>query len=531
MKTNYYYIVSGLLLLNLLFGMAFCLKAQESNNYEIVDNQINKIALKQVVTTIHKRPDDRDSSKAIAFDLLKSGRIFFTADNLEQNITYNEKDSSFNIPSALKNLRLLADTNLISTVEHKIESDGVTITIDFYSELNDDAEQEFKTDAPVYANINKKPSIEPKAVIVSKSEGLYFYFDLVFEKKAKNETVHFFTDYLETPPETQIGFKWSDAHEDTRFHYKPTAKFARLWEPIKEKDFVFEKDESGRMRVVSIQRKLNQLECELILDGELNSTVRLDTRLYYTNGIETKVVSDEVSLSRKGVWREGENQAKFKISYYLPDSMIVSEDAKLVVASQKEFFFEGYATDNEKFASEAEVALPASEFRLTLRQVPAFQFIYLDLTGFVNLEAVKEILQDKIGYSEADYCLFISNGSNPVVYNTGDDIDEIVKLVSHLRPVNPIIGNEVPKVKPFIDQFLSEKDRIDFNFMVNEVFLNHSTVSFVDQIINEKEKNKLETNFYFFSTAESFSPFKHDFQKEKSRDEQAGKFTNYIQIK
>jgi len=531
MKTKYCYIVSGLLLLNLLFGMAFCLKAQESNNNEIVDNQNNKIALKQVITKIHKRPDDRDSSKVIAFELLKSGRIYFTADNLKQNITYDEKDSSFNIPSALRNLRLIADTNLVSAVEHKIEADGVTITIHFNSELNDDAEQEYKTDTAVYANINKNPLNDPIADSVLKGEKFDYSFNLVFEKKAKDETVRFFTDYLETPPETQIGFKWSDADEDLRFHYKPAAKFARLWEPLKEKDFVFEKDESGEKRVVSIQRKLNQLECELVLDGELNSMVRLDTRLYYTNGVETKVVSEEVSLSKKNIWKEGENQAKFNISYYLPDSMLVSEEAKLVVASQKEFFFEGYATDNEKFVSEAEVVLPVSEFRLTLRQFPAFQFIYLDLTGFVNLEAVKEILLEKIGYSEADFCLFISNGSNPVVYHTGDDIDEVIKRVSHTRPVNPIIGNEVPKVKPFIDQFLSEKERIDFNFMVNEVFLNHSTVSFVDQIIIEKEKNKPETNFYFFSTAESFTPFQHDFLKEKSQKEQAGKFTNYIQIK
>jgi hypothetical protein len=514
-----------------MFGMVSCLMAQESNDNEIADNQINKIALKQVITKIHKRPDDRDSSKAIAYELLKSGKIYFTADNLEQNITYNEKDSSFNIPSALKKLVLKSDTKLISTVEHRIESDGVTIIIDFNSELIDGAELEFKTDEAVYPNINKKPSKEPKAVIVSKSEAFDCSFNLVFEKKAKDEIVRFFTDYLKTPPKTQIGFKWSDAHEDTRFHYKPAAKFARLWEPIKEKDFVFEKDESGEKRVVSIQRKVNQLECELILDGELSSMVRLDTRLYYTNGIKIKVVSDEVSLSKKSIWREGENQAKFKISYYLPDSLLVSEEAKLVVASQKEFFFEGYATDNEKFVLEAEVALPANEFKLTLRRIPAFQFIYLDLTGFVNLGVVKEILLEKIGYSEADYCLFISNGSNPVVYHTGDDIDEIVKRVSHTRPVNPIIGNEVPKVKPFIDQFLNEKERIDFNFMVNEVFLNHSTVSFVDQIINEKEINKLTTNFYFFSTAESFSPFQHDFQKENSQKEQAGKFTNYIQIK
>lgn len=494
--------------------------AADSYSYSDDEEEHYKVFLKEIeiVATIKEKPNESDTIRRLIEEFLEDGKIYFTSDSLDQKIYFEASDSSFSFPSK-KNISIQADTGFNKNLGFHIHVDlvddsiGLKLLVDFSSE----AIQLIKSDSSVNQASRElknglKIPVQPITVNTSDIEEYDYSFGLIFEKKAKDKIVQFYTDYLDTPPAQKAFFNWNDS-EDGIFRFHPEVGFSKLWEPIKESDFRFNKEEDGENRKVFIKRKLRESSLKLKISGELRRDIVLRTRMYYTNGIESKIVDDEVILKRKDVWRDGDEFAFKTLKYVLPDSLLSDEGAKLGVSCPEGYFFEGHKSIEQKFVSKVELYMPASELQLTIRRIPAFQFLYLDLTGFDNLGAVKKILIEKIGYPEADYLLYISNGSNPVVYQTGDDFDEVLKRVSLTRPEPPITGNEVPKVQSYIDQFITEKDRVDFNFMVNEVFLKYSSKDFLNQVIDQKKLITIESAFNLFSTVESYAP-PHDILKK-----------------
>jgi hypothetical protein len=161
----------------------------------------------------------------------------------------------------------------------------------------------------------------------------------------------------------------------------------------------------------------------------------------------------------------------------------------------------------------------------------SFQFFYIDLSGFKDLQKVKNLLKQKLEKNNSGYLIYISNGDRPLIYKSGSDIQEMFTKISLIRPEPPNKYNELRYIEPYInDLVLNNNRRVgEFNFLFSESFLNHSGKEFVSKALSKwyqdelLQSNKILINFY--STIN-----KPDYYSDEATYEEDEKQINYINI-
>jgi len=245
--------------------------------------------------------------------------------------------------------------------------------------------------------------------------------------------------------------------------------------------------------------------------------------------IKSKIYKSAINISLKS---SGKGVIERRVNLILPDSLLPSEKINLIC--KKPYNYNLSSKNKTDEWQNGQLVIPVDNNTINVDfdiSKISFQFFYIDLSGFKDLQKVKNLLKQKLEKNNSGYLIYISNGDRPLIYKSGSDIQEMFTKISLIRPEPPNKYNELRYIEPYInDLVLNNNRRVgEFNFLFSESFLNHSGKEFVSKALSKwyqdelLQSNKILINFY--STIN-----KPDYYSDEATYEEDEKQINYINI-
>lgn len=261
----------------------------------------------------------------------------------------------------------------------------------------------------------------------------------------------------------------------------PHPEFAKLWTIKTRKNIVVLHKDDNRLPQFNVLRAAGNKTIQIVIKGNLPSKDSLPKKeLSYT------YQSILFKKNKENIIKKQVENVKLNI----PDTILPGEEIKFTF--YKPYNYNLSLSGDERHdwkKNRLNVTIKHTNdtiIKLDLEKIPPFQFFYIDLSGFKNLQKIKDLLKEKIEKQNNDYFIFVSNSKKPLIWKTGDDLDELLTRISLMRPEPPLYFNEARYIKPYIDEMIEDKsiysiDRreMDFNFLFSESFLNNSSQRFI----------------------------------------------------
>jgi hypothetical protein len=286
----------------------------------------------------------------------------------------------------------------------------------------------------------------------------------------------------------------------------PDHEFLKLWHFYSHGQILpyhdFWKTSGGEQEEISLVRKASEHSIKISLTGNYPNNQKvvcyLKSELYKNSKFKKRLKST------------GRGVVESNLILLLPDSLLPNEHVRLVC--KKPFNYNLKLKDRTSDWKDDSISIPIDDstkkIELEIDKIP-FQFFYVDLSGFDNLQKVKDLIENKLKGTKGEYLIFISNGDRPFVYRTGSDIKKLFTKISLIRPEPPSKYNEKLYIKPYVNNLELNLDRrkAEFNFLFSESFLNHSGKLFMEEVLkkwwsnNEAFKDGIIT-VTFYSTVD-----------------------------
>jgi hypothetical protein len=299
-------------------------------------------------------------------------------------------------------------------------------------------------------------------------------FNTEYLSKPENQTFYF--------PENEFKYRTYNYYPENDKYY-PNPDFLKLWKFYERgKSFNYyqfwRKDKYNKIDI-SLVREVESKELNIIIKGDYPKKEKVDC--YISSKIYNNKKLVRLKSTGKGIM---ENTLKF----YLPDSLFAEEEVNLICIKPFNYNLKRNYIKNDWKEDRIAVPIYNSTESVTyeIEQIP-FQFFYIDLSGFNNLQVIKDLLEEKLNGKNGEFLIYVSNGDRPIIYKTGDDLKKLFTKISLIRPEPPSKYNEKVYLKPYIENLKLNLDRrkAEFNFLFSESFLNHSGKTFMQEVLKK----------------------------------------------
>jgi len=304
-------------------------------------------------------------------------------------------------------------------------------------------------------------------------------------------------------PSSSFGSDGTYIYDPLTDTINPNKVFPKLWELENVDDFIFYINDEEYREVV-----VNRAQHEIHINCNIPEDVIVEYQIK-SNIYQDKVCKENKTNKGNGLLNQSLLRRNKKL--FIPDSLLPNERISIVL--KKPFNYNISRAKHLSDWKEAEVEIPIytqdDTIHLDFEMIPPFQFFYIDLTGFNNLLKIKNIVREEIVENNNDYFIYVSNTNQPLTWNTGDDIDELLTRISLMRPEPPSYYDESRYIKPYIDEmlYLETRRSVHFNFLFSQSFLNYSSLSFIQDCMGDLlsdeliDKGNIEVNLH--STTEN----------------------------
>lgn len=301
--------------------------------------------------------------------------------------------------------------------------------------------------------------------------------------------------------------------------YNPNRQFSSMWTLIRPEDFIlylFESNKQGTNKV-GVDRAHYEKEYVIRINGGIPEKETLTYNINYSL-YKPNLIKKPVEIKGNG------NDPQFEKAFFIvPIKTLPNE--KISFNFQKPFNYnislKGIKSDWKNPAIEVPIIKDTTV--LELDKIPPFEFFYIDLSGFENLESVKNVLKNKIEKEGNDYFIYVSNSTQPLIWRTGDDLYELLTRISLMRPEPAFYDDEKKYVKPWIDElkYNEERREVHFNFLVSQSFLNYSSLDFIQDcmgdLIDEDKIDEGKITINSYSTADNVSYIEENKYNKKDK--------------
>jgi len=369
---------------------------------------------------------------------------------------------------------------------------------------------------------------------ITKQDILNGFVSIDLKPESKSYTVNFKIkgprqfdlNSMPKPNSLKLSFPNSIFGVEGKYVYDPTtdifnpeySRFYKMWKPIKQDDFVFHLNEN-KNEAVDVFRAYHEKKCKIVVDNNIPKGVEI---IYH---IESKLYYPKTTEKEKVIKGKDVGQQVIEEALYVPDTLLSNE--KISIKFNKPYGYNIITKNQSSDWLDININVPVEidndTIALKLKKIPPFQFFYIDLSGFYDLRKIKSLLKEKIGKDNNDYFIFISNSGRPLIWNTGDDLNELFTRISLMRPEPPSYYDETRYIQPYIDKlnYQNERREIHFNFLFSESFLNHSSQKFIEKCLGVYNEDKLfktkkvQVNSYSTVDKPAYQDKEHDINQKK----------------
>lgn len=296
--------------------------------------------------------------------------------------------------------------------------------------------------------------------------------------------------------------------------YNPKPDFASMWQLIDPKGFEFSIYDRSERYNVPVTRAYYERQVQFIINGNIPSY--LTVKYKFISSILKPKLTKEHKIKGKNI-----NPQIVDNTLNVPIKILPSENFS--IEYQKPYNFNISQTGNEsdwRFQN-LEIPFETNIIELDFQRIPSFEFFYIDLNGFQNLEKIKDLIRENIVDTNNDYFIFISNSSRPYIVKNDNDINNVFTQISVMRTEPASYYNESRFIKPYVDELNYNEDRreVHFHFLFSETFLNHSSHNFINDCLGNLNVDKLidekKLTISVYSTVEKPLYEMHDIDKNK----------------
>jgi len=335
-------------------------------------------------------------------------------------------------------------------------------------------------------------------------------------------------DNIPKPESLKLSFPESEFSAEGKYSYYPgrdkynkNPQFSSMWTLRDPTDFIFHLSDKKTNKIYIYRanhEKKYLIKFKGLIPKEITISYKIESILY-----TPKVIKKDIEIKGKDLVDQIVEKPLVVPNKFLPSESITFK-------FQKPFNYDISESSSESDWRQPFIEVPIDQdtINLDFEEIPPFQFFYIDLSSFKNLQKIKDLLRDKIEEQNNDYFIYVSNSRRPLIWEKGDDLDELLTRVSLMRPEPASYYDEKRFIKPYIDGMVDDEriysiDRreVHFNFLFSESFLNHSSQDFIQNCLGTLNDDDLfkkgKVKVYSFSTTEkpAYIRTKHSMDKDK----------------
>jgi len=201
--------------------------------------------------------------------------------------------------------------------------------------------------------------------------------------------------------------------------------------------------------------------------------------------------------------RQSDTTSKYKLVYAVSNENTSSPSSPVKVNIEKPRGYNIVRTNQadtlQWFSRFVEISLrKPDKIGLCGKKLPAFQFIYIDPSGFQNTKRLMKAIKVKMEkICNGPYYLYLSHLSQPFVAQTGNDYIEVLQKIADLNMDTPMASVDIKNIaKEFNAAEVIGRTDIQFHLFLSKNMYNFSFDDFVKGLLNEVKSSQITFTIY-----------------------------------
>lgn len=282
--------------------------------------------------------------------------------------------------------------------------------------------------------------------------------------------------------------------------YHPIKEFDKLW--TVRNNLEIKIHQNDKTRKIPVIRKIELQKIIVNFDGYIP-----ENKLFY----ELAAFINTESLTRRKIKGKDIVNGQLAIDINLP--LLIKQEDSIALILDKPFGYDIHQEGDWTAWKNDKIKIPVKDLYIDLEieKLPTFEFFYLDISDIYDLDAVTTLLENRITHNNVEFFIYLSNSNHPVIAQRKnmEEFNELLNMISMLRPEPPLLANETTLISSYINGLIYNENRrsLNYNFLFSGTFMNHSSPSFIKACISTKNKYIQSINIY------STSDMNHSYQK------------------